>query len=58
MQCREEEGLSWLSCLATHMCSPSVKWAQREDKLFITINLTSCKDPKFELEPEGKFAFR
>jgi len=26
--------------------------------VFLTINLTQCKDPKFELTPEGTFSFR
>jgi len=37
--------------------SPAVKWAQREDKIFLTINLTQCKDAKVEILPEGKFSF-
>ncbi|KAL6962578.1 prostaglandin-E synthase [Sarracenia purpurea var. burkii] len=36
---------------------PTVKWAQRPDKLFITIELPDAKDVKLKLEPEGKFFF-
>nr|GMC52521.1 co-chaperone protein P23-1-like [Ipomoea batatas]GMC54620.1 co-chaperone protein P23-1-like [Ipomoea batatas] len=36
---------------------PSVKWAQRSDKLFITVELPDAKNVKFKLEPEGKFYF-
>lgn len=36
---------------------PSVKWAQRSDVLFITIDLPDAKDVKLKLEPEGKFYF-
>ncbi|XP_052190404.1 co-chaperone protein p23-1-like isoform X2 [Diospyros lotus] len=36
---------------------PTVKWAQRSDKLFITIELPDAKDVKLKLEPEGKFFF-
>ncbi|GMG99522.1 hypothetical protein Nepgr_001362 [Nepenthes gracilis] len=36
---------------------PSVKWAQRSDKVFITIELPDAKDIKLKLEPEGKFIF-
>lgn len=36
---------------------PSVKWAQRSDKLFITVELPDAKNVKFKLEPEGKFFF-
>ncbi|KAL9257217.1 Co-chaperone protein p23-1-like protein [Drosera capensis] len=36
---------------------PSLKWAQRSDKLFIIIELPDAKDVKVQLEPEGKFIF-
>merc|ERR550514_887385 len=36
---------------------PAVKWAQREDKLFLTIELTDVKDEAITLTPEGKFTF-
>lgn len=36
---------------------PSVKWAQRSDKLFITVQLPDAQDVKLKLEPEGKFLF-
>ncbi|KAF4377166.1 hypothetical protein G4B88_009158 [Cannabis sativa] len=36
---------------------PSVKWAQRSDKLYITIDLPDAQDVKLKLEPEGKFLF-
>ncbi|PSS00023.1 HSP20-like chaperone protein [Actinidia chinensis var. chinensis] len=36
---------------------PTVKWAQRSDKLSITIELPDAKDVKLKLEPEGKFFF-
>lgn len=36
---------------------PSVKWAQRSDKVYITIELPDAKDVKLKLEPEGKFFF-
>jgi prostaglandin-E synthase len=34
-----------------------VKWAQRSDQLFITIDLPDAQDVKLKLEPEGKFFF-
>lgn len=40
-----------------HSRHPSVKWAQRSDVLFITIDLPDAKDVKLKLEPEGKFYF-
>ncbi|XP_055809849.1 co-chaperone protein p23-1-like [Solanum dulcamara] len=36
---------------------PSVKWAQRSDKVFITVELPDAKNVKQKLEPEGKFSF-
>ncbi|GMY29538.1 co-chaperone protein p23-1-like isoform X2 [Fagus crenata] len=36
---------------------PTVKWAQRPDTLFITIDLPDAQDVKLKLEPEGKFFF-
>ncbi len=36
---------------------PSLKWAQRSDKVFITIDLPDAQDVKLKLEPEGKLFF-
>ncbi|XP_071737753.1 co-chaperone protein p23-1-like [Rutidosis leptorrhynchoides] len=36
---------------------PDLKWAQRDDVLYITIDLPDAKDVKLKLEPEGKFYF-
>ncbi|GKB37246.1 HSP20-like chaperone [Tanacetum coccineum] len=36
---------------------PTLKWAQRTDVIFITIDLPDAKDVKFKLEPDGKFYF-
>lgn len=36
---------------------PEVKWAQRSDKLYITIELPDANNPKVNLEPDGKFTF-
>ena len=36
---------------------PEVKWAQREDKIFITVLLADTKDSKVNVEPEGVFKF-
>ncbi|XP_039036775.1 uncharacterized protein OsI_027940-like isoform X2 [Hibiscus syriacus] len=36
---------------------PEVKWAQRADKVFITVQLSDSKDAKVNLEPEGVFNF-
>lgn len=37
--------------------NPEVKWAQREDKVFITVVLPDTKDAKVNLAPEGVFTF-
>lgn len=34
-----------------------MRWAQRSDVLFITIDLPDAQDVKLKLEPEGKFFF-
>ncbi|KAL6504199.1 hypothetical protein OROGR_026122 [Orobanche gracilis] len=36
---------------------PIVKWAQRSDKLFITVELPDAENVKLNLDPEGKFFF-
>ncbi|XP_031280560.1 uncharacterized protein OsI_027940 isoform X2 [Pistacia vera] len=36
---------------------PEVKWAQRADKVFITVLLPDSKNAKVNLEPEGVFTF-
>ncbi|XP_014506074.1 uncharacterized protein OsI_027940 [Vigna radiata var. radiata] len=36
---------------------PSVKWAQRSDVLYLTVELPDAQDVKLKLEPEGKFHF-
>uniref|UniRef100_A0A1D1YD45 Co-chaperone protein p23 n=1 Tax=Anthurium amnicola TaxID=1678845 RepID=A0A1D1YD45_9ARAE len=36
---------------------PTVKWAQRSDRVYLTIELPDAKDVKLKLEPEGKFVF-
>lgn len=36
---------------------PPVKWAQRSDVLYITVELPDAQDVKLKLEPEGKFYF-
>ncbi|CAJ1953249.1 unnamed protein product [Sphenostylis stenocarpa] len=44
----------WLLSCSRH---PSVKWAQRSDVLYLTVELPDAKDVKLKLEPEGKFYF-
>lgn len=41
------------------ICSrhPTLKWAQRDDLLYITIDLPDAKAVNLKLEPEGKFYF-
>ncbi|XP_074555808.1 uncharacterized protein OsI_027940-like isoform X2 [Curcuma longa] len=36
---------------------PTVKWAQRSDKVYLTVDLADAKDVKVNLEPEGEFSF-
>lgn len=34
-----------------------MKWAQRSDRLYITVDLPDAQDVKLKLDPEGKFLF-
>lgn len=34
-----------------------MKWAQRSDKVYITVELPDAEDVKLKLEPQGKFFF-
>lgn len=36
---------------------PELKWAQRVDKVYITVQLPDAKNAKVNLEPEGVFSF-
>ncbi|KAK7380569.1 hypothetical protein VNO78_33083 [Psophocarpus tetragonolobus] len=36
---------------------PTVKWAQRSDVLYLTVELPDAQDVQLKLEPEGKFYF-
>ncbi|XP_073054245.1 uncharacterized protein OsI_027940-like isoform X2 [Primulina eburnea] len=36
---------------------PEVKWAEREDKVYLTVQLADAKNPKVNLDPEGVFTF-
>ncbi|KAJ8313959.1 hypothetical protein KUTeg_008520 [Tegillarca granosa] len=40
-----------------HIPAPPVMWAQRKDKIYLTINLEDCKKPKIELT-ETQLYFR
>ena len=35
-----------------------VKWAQRKELLYITIDLTDVESPDITITPEGKFTFK
>lgn len=37
--------------------SPNIKWAERKDKLFVTIELNDVKDPKIELTDDNRLVF-
>ena len=37
---------------------PPVKWAQRKDKLFLTIDVPNLKDLSFDVTAEGKLTFK
>ncbi|KAK4483195.1 hypothetical protein RD792_010375 [Penstemon davidsonii] len=51
-----------LGSLVTHFLRqgsrhPEVKWAEREDKVYLTVLLPDAKNPKVNLDPEGTFTF-
>ena len=37
---------------------PHIKWAQRKDKLFITIEVENLLNPQIDLTNEGSLKFR
>jgi hypothetical protein len=41
-----------------HTTIPPVKWAQRRDKLWLTIDVTNVNNITFNITPEGKLIFR
>jgi hypothetical protein len=49
-----EKTLGTKFCCSRH---PSTKWAQRSDKVYLTIELPDSKDVKLNLKPEGHFNF-
>ena len=36
---------------------PELKWAQRKDRLFVTIELADVENHKIDLLPEGRLKF-
>ncbi|RZC83281.1 hypothetical protein C5167_046067 [Papaver somniferum] len=36
---------------------PTIKWAQRSDQIFLTVDLPDANDVKLKLEPQGRFVF-
>ena len=34
-----------------------MKWAQRSDKLYLTVELPDAKNPQVKIDPKGKFEF-
>ncbi|KAK7478948.1 hypothetical protein BaRGS_00029815 [Batillaria attramentaria] len=42
---------------STHVLPPPLEWAQRKDKVWITVTLENCRDPKHELKG-NTFYFR
>ena len=37
--------------------APTVLWAERADKLFLTVELADVTEPKVDVQPDGKFTF-
>ncbi len=36
----------------------AVSWAQRTDRLYLTIEVTQCQQPALHIDPSGKLVFR
>ena len=45
--------LAAITLVSRHL--PSVQWAQRKDKLYITINVEDCKKPIIKIEPNSLY---
>ncbi|GAB4829906.1 hypothetical protein Ancab_019552 [Ancistrocladus abbreviatus] len=45
------------STLFSRSRHPEVKWAQREDKVYLTVQLPDAKNVKVNVDPEGIFTF-
>ena len=37
--------------------TPNIKWAERKDKLFVTIELSDVKDPVINLTDDNRLTF-
>jgi cytosolic prostaglandin-E synthase len=37
---------------------PEIKWAQRKDRLFVTIELADFENQRIDLTPEGNLKFQ
>ena len=46
-----------LICYKLFSRLPEVKWAQRPDKVYVTVLLPDAKNAKVNLEPDGGFTF-
>jgi hypothetical protein len=38
--------------------TPNIKWAQRKDRVFITIDVSNLKDITIDITPEGRLKFK
>ena len=47
--------ISWI--IIIYRLFPDLKWAQRKDRLFITVELADFEGHKIDLTPEGKLSF-
>ena len=51
--------MGFLKCgvLIEYSLFPEIKWAQRKDRLFVTIELADFENHKIDLTPEGQLTF-
>ncbi|KAG0618450.1 hypothetical protein M758_4G064700 [Ceratodon purpureus] len=46
-----------VSAIAMSTRHPEILWAQRSDKIFLTVELPDAKNAQVKLEPDGRFMF-
>ena len=55
----EETKMYYTFTFLTHFYRnfPELKWAQRKDRLFLTIELADLENHKIDLQPDGRLKF-
>ena len=56
--CEELEKLLHEEIFKCHRQFPGIKWAQRKEQVFLTIELQDTENPQIDLTDEGVLTFR